>query len=442
MKHTSTATPGTQPRLRHGWGRGILLCLAGTLIPFVPLGDASTPDSAAAAVAAPQTARLLDQLGVHAWHAAGYRGRGLTVAILDTGFCGYREHLGKALPASVRVHSFRRDGNLEARDSRHGILCAEVVHTLAPDAELLLANWETEQPEQFLDAVRWARGQGARVMTCSLIMPTWSDGAGHGPVHEELTRLVGRGDRPGDVLFFASAGNIAQRHWGGAFRDAGDGWHVWAPGETGPVIDNPIHPWGGERVSVELYWSSGSYELVVRDTTTDREIGRAQTQVLSPREGVPHAVVAFMPQERHAYSARVSRLDNGSGPFHLAVLGGGLRCSRRRGSIPFPGDGHEVMAVGAVDASGRRCDYSACGPTLEQVKPDLVAQVPFPSSWRPLPFSGTSAASPQAAALAALVWSRHADWNAQAVRDTLRLAARPSPAALKWEMGQGLIHLP
>src|SRR5262249_10107179 len=162
---------------------------------------------------------------------------------------GYRAYLGKALPERVTVQSFRRDGDLEARDSRHGILCGEAVHALAPEAELLLANWEPERPERFLAAVRWARRQGARGGACPAIMPTWSDGEGHGPVHEALARILGPGDRPGDLLCFASAGNTALRHWGGPFRAGGradparGGWHEWAPGRAA----NPIRPWGGER---------------------------------------------------------------------------------------------------------------------------------------------------------------------------------------------------
>jgi subtilisin family serine protease len=383
---------------------------------------------------------VLDDLGVRAWHAAGHGGRGLKVAVLDTGFCGYQEQLGKALPSQVQVRSFRRDEDLQARDSRHGIFCAEIVHTLAPQAELLLANWEPERPDQFLDAVRWARAQGARVITCSLIMPTWSDGEGHGPIHAALARLLGGGDRPGDVLFFASAGNTAQRHWAGRFHDSGDGWHEWTHNALGPVRDNPIRPWGGDRVSVELCWQAGSYELTVRDATADRLVGRA---VGAPVDGsVPHAVVAFLPQEGHEYAARIRQLQSGSGPFHLVVLGGNLGHARMQGSIPFPGDGPEVIAVGAVDERGRRWEYSSCGPKADLVKPDLVAAVPFPSRYRSRPFAGTSAAAPQAAALAALVWSRHPDWTARTVRDTLRQAAVPAADARPWETGHGRLHTP
>src|SRR5439155_26585713 len=114
--------------------------------------------------------------------------------------------------------------------------------------------------------------QGARVISCSVIVPTWSDGEGGGPVHEALTKLLGR-----DALCFASAGNTAQRHWSGAFRDAGDGGHEWAPGHK----DNDVLPWGTDPVSVELCWPGGAdYELAVWDATTDTQVGRS-----GPRRG-------------------------------------------------------------------------------------------------------------------------------------------------------------
>src|SRR5713226_7160593 len=135
-----------------------------------------------------ERAKHLAELGVDHWHKQGVRGQKIKIALLDSGFRGYKAFLGKALPEHVATRSFRADGNLEARDSQHGILCAEVLHAVAPDAELLFANWDSDRPDEFLAAVRWARIQGARVLSCSLIMPGWSDGEGSGPVHEELSR--------------------------------------------------------------------------------------------------------------------------------------------------------------------------------------------------------------------------------------------------------------
>jgi subtilisin family serine protease len=396
------------------------------------------PTAFAASIPNPQTqtldanpsvlrARLLADMGVPEWRHKGWRGQGVKVAVLDSGFRGYKAALGEALPEQITVHSFRSDGNLEAKDSQHGILCGEVVHAIAPEAQLLFANWDAEQPEQFLEAVRWARREGARIVTCSLIMPSWSDGEGGGTVHKALAEALGK-----DVLFFACAGNTAQRHWGGSFRDGGNGLHEWAPGRT----DNLIRPWEDEKPSVELCWRPGAvYELCVQDLTAEREEGRCETRI-----GAGHccAVVKFDPEAGHTYAARVRLVSGTPGSFHLTVLGGGLEETTVRGSVSFPADGSEVITVGAEDLQGRRQEYSSCGPNGSALKPDVDAVVPFPSLWRTRPFSGTSAAAPQAAGLAALLRSAHPDWSADQARQTLLRASRRSETA---NIG-GEIHLP
>src|SRR5690242_16404105 len=63
----------------------------------------------------------LQRIGADEWHSAGVRGQGLKIAVLDSGFREYRSELGKGLPAQVTARSFRLDGNLEAKNSRHGI---------------------------------------------------------------------------------------------------------------------------------------------------------------------------------------------------------------------------------------------------------------------------------------------------------------------------------
>jgi hypothetical protein len=383
-----------------------------------------------------QRARRLARLGVDRWHRQGWRGQGVKIAILDSGFRGYRAHLGQALPARVTARSFRTDGNLEAKDSQHGILCGEVLHALAPDAELLLANWDPDRPDQYLAAARWARRQGARIISCSVIMPSWSDGEGGGPVHAEFARILGGGTGPADLLCFASAGNTAQRHWSGPFRDDGHGFHGWVPGAR----DNALTPWGGDPVSVEMCWhEDADYDLIVLDAR-----GETVSQSLA-QPGVRRfcAVARFVPQTGRTYRVRLRAAAGRPGTFHLAALGSGLEHATVRGSIPFPGDGPEVVAVGAVGADGRRVGYSSCGPNSPAPKPDLVAPVPFPSFWRPRPFSGTSAAAPQAAALAALLWSRHRTWTARRLRHALFASAHDlGPAGHDYETGYGLIGLP
>jgi hypothetical protein len=379
----------------------------------------------------------LAETGARLWQAAGYNGQGNKVAVLDSGFHGYRDYLGKGLPGQVTVKSFRFDGNLEGRDSQHGILCAEVIHALAPAAQLLLANWEPDHPEQFLEAVRWAREQGARIISCSCIMPSWSNGEGGGPNHEALAQLLGSGDRPGDLICFASAGNVAQRHWAGLFHGDGNGFHEWQPGQR----DNPLTPWGHEPVYVELCWKTdAAYDLFVFDQRTGSEVARSVSEKGKDRFS---AVVKFEPQPDQRYVCRVRLAGGQPGRFHCFALSCyGLGSATAEGSVCFPADGGRVVAVGAVDTDGRRMSYSACGAP-EQPKPDLVAAVPYviPSSGRT--FGGTSAAAPQAAGLAALWLSRHPDATAAQVRAVLRDAAADLAAPGRdSETGHGLFRLP
>jgi subtilisin family serine protease len=430
------------PLLVLGSLTAVLLSLAVTIplpVRAAPAGvaDESEPHPATAAASRPRE-QLLTQLGVDRWLAAGFRGRGVKVAILDTGFRGWRDHLGKDLPAQVATRSFRSDGRLDFRDSQHGILCGEVIHALAPDADLLFANWEPGHEDQFLAAVRWARQQGARIISTSVITPSWSDGQGGGAMHRALSELLGSGGGPNDVLCFASAGNTTDRHWTGHFTDNGDGWHRWKDKQ----IDNGLRPWGDDDVYVELYGRPGaSYELWVLDTTSGRDAGHVVS--ISHASDRLSAAVRFAPASGHSYRVRVRHVGGPAGDFHLTTTFASLDCTTPGANVCFPGDGKEVVALGAVDLERHRQTYSACGTNLPLPKPDLVAVVPFPSSWRPRPFGGTSAAAPQAAALAALYWSRHATWNAARVRQALQAAAidlnTPGP---DYETGYGLIHLP
>ena len=88
--------------------------------------------------------------------------------------------------------------------------------------------------------------------------------------------------------------------------------------------------------------------------------------------------------------------------------------------------------------------------SLQRLRPEFAAaqaRPGGPGAVRQLlaarPFGGTSAASPQAAALAALVWSRHPDWTAEHVRGSLvRAAVHTGPGRHDSETGYGRVHLP
>jgi hypothetical protein len=268
-------------------------------------------------------------------------------------------------------------------------------------------------------------------------MPCRSDGEGGGEVHQALARHLGTGNARGDLLCFASVGNTAQRHWCGQFHANSKGFHEWIAGK----FDNPLTPWGDEEVAVELCCPLGSaYEMTVYQADTDTQVARSTPSVSKERGG---AVVHFTPDPDRTYRVRVRLTRGKAGTFHCIALHSELDYATARGSICFPADGPEVIAVGAVDRDGKRAAYSACGPNSKQPKPDLVAPVPFPISWRAKAFAGTSAAAPQAAGLAALLWSRNLGWTANQVRRALEKSARDlGPVGHDLETGYGLINLP
>jgi subtilisin family serine protease len=369
-------------------------------------------------------------LGVDAWHAKGNTGRGIAVAVLDNGFHGYRDYLGAALPKQVRTKSFRDDGNFEAKESIHGLLCAECIHAIAPDAELVLANWEPDNPESFLRAVKWARQQGARIISCSMVMPGWSDGYGNGAVHRELAELLG------DALFFASVGNLAGRHWTGSFEADGANRHLWKARTT----QNLIRPWGGQAVSVELSGdASSTYHLSLHD---DLGYIVGEERPLVGHDGHGRSI-RFLPEAGRTYCVQVTLGAGAGGAFRLIVLGAELEIATSGSCMVFPGDGREVIAVGAVTAAGECIESSSTGWAAPCVKPEFVAPVPLHSAIQSVPFGGTSAAAPQAAGVAALLWASRPDDNRRAIEEILRKNSldlgTPGPDA---ETGYGLIRLP
>ena len=130
--------------------KAILLFLVALLPLFVPpTYAASIPKPTAQTVDASPSAlraRLLGDMGVPAWHTRGGAAKASRWRCWIPASAATSRLSARHCRTHVTVHSFRSDGNLEAKDSQHGILCGEVVHAIAPQAELLFANWDPEQP--------------------------------------------------------------------------------------------------------------------------------------------------------------------------------------------------------------------------------------------------------------------------------------------------------
>jgi len=146
-------------------------------------------------------------------------------------------------------------------------------------------------------------------------------------------------------------------------------------------------------------------------------------------------------------SAIVAANSQGRGGAGAVVVFSAGNTSQRSagyvGAVAYPATLSEVIAVGAIDRNGDLTDYSPEGPELDIVAPsghytnrcvgDVVStdltngtgcnDGPNGDNFYSTTFSGTSAAAPQVAAVAALVISRNSTLTASAVKSKIYQAA-------------------
>ena len=101
---------------------------------------------------------------------------------------------------------------------------AEIVHEMAPEAELYFAI--VGHTQSLYDAANWMADNGVRVINYS-VGSTYGPFDGTGSEAKIVDQMAKRG-----VLWVKSAGNEAKAHWSGTFRDEdGDGWNEFAGDE-------------------------------------------------------------------------------------------------------------------------------------------------------------------------------------------------------------------
>jgi len=343
------------------------------------------------------------------------------VCILDLGFQGYDALLGTELPSSVITRSFRADGDLYA--SAHGTACAEVVHDMAPDAELLLVNFGTDV--EYHNAVNWIVDQGIAdedqkvdIISCSVGWLNSGAGDGTGLICADVKNAYDN-----DIIWVSASGNEAQSHWEGAFRDPdsddwcnfedpGQGEDEWfmfyaVAGTTYQVALN-WDDWGtwmgsnysyseGNDYDIFLYDSGG---LVIVSSNNDQTAGAA------PEETVIDTAVSTGWRYIRIYKWYAPR----DCKLELFFWGGSdPEYSEPAGSLAIPADSPYAVAVGATDWSDDSNHlYSSRGPTEDgRIKPDLVAPSGVSgATYGDLGFSGTSASAPHVAGAFALLMGK------------------------------------
>ena len=420
-----------------------------------------------------------------AWHRMGYRGQGVKVGVIDTGFQGFSQMQGGELPRNVAARCYFDAETARAPSSRladceqapcdeiacnHGTAVAETLVDVAPEVELYIAN--PISLGDLRDAADWMAEQGVQVINMSLGWIVDGPGDGTSPLRNSPLRSVDAAVSSG-ITWANSAGNTARNVWYGTFSDPdGDDVHNFTSQDEGNTFFLPYDETspGTSRVIAFMRWddSWGGADCDL-DLHLVRSIPGLNNDVLIlSADAVQDGGADYDPFE--VLQARATRISH-EGTYYLAItkedchdepawiqlttwMADDLQHYSAGHHITNPAEGCNpgMLAVAATHWWDTEyiADYSSRGPALDgRIKPDItgvacarnttLGRRPGSACW----FGGTSQASPHVAGLAALVKQRFPDYTPEQVADYLQQNAIERETVGKDnEWGEGFAVLP
>jgi len=397
---------------------------------------AEVPEPTPPAAALKQTTLAVTSEGVAvmnapAWQAQGFTGAGVKVGVIDAEFGGWEDLLGVELPPADRTTYQAFGGTSVSADRVHGTACAEIVHDIAPDAELFLAHIRTTT--DFYAALDWLEGYGVDVVTMSLGWTGSSPGDGTGQAANAITAFVAATD----AVFATSAGNERQAHWQGQTIDGdGNGWVDFVAGDDLNELSSTMS--AGDKVGVSIVWNDWSapttdYSLHLYNLDGAEPVEVAVSDRPQSGQGwqTPTERIDYTTPDGGRFGVRIGRVEV-AGSNDLELFSSDSDVSNRvgEGSLTLPADSFDTIAVAAVNYNapyGVR-NFSSAGPTNGPggsltggvTKPDLSGYDGVSTaSYGPRNFYGTSAASPHVAGAAAVVRSAEPGFNSDETRTFL-----------------------
>ena len=368
-------------------------------------------------------------IGADAFHAAGIRGNGTKVAIIDLGFSGLAQAQARGdLPYTVVQNDLTGTG-LSGGIS-HGTAVAEIIYDIAPNADLYLIKIADEVDLDL--AVTYCLSNGIDIINHSLGWYNTNFYDGTGTIAEIAQRAVS-----GGILWVNAAGNEAESHWEGIFSDGNsDGWldqnvTFYATAGSQVVLFLTWNQWPQASTDYDLYLFDPSSNLVASST-------KHQTGTEEPTESIQVSATAS-----GIYTIRIQ--GTGSSSLELFNLYQSVSPVVAASSILAPANAPNVIAVGALGylqyTTGPIQPYSSQGPSNDgRTKPDLVAPDNVTTGTSPYTtFPGTSGAAPHVSGAAALLLSQAPGLSEFALRTQLLSQTVPMGSANVY--GNGRLNL-
>jgi hypothetical protein len=393
------------------------------------------------------------QTNVEDWHQDGFTGDGIKVGVIDIETYGWESLVGTELPDSGKMHFQRFGFGTDEPGDVHGTAVAEIVHDMAPDAEIFLARIGGTF-NNFNSAIQWMIDNDVRVIAMSISYFGISPKDGTGAYQSRIDNFVA----VADGVWAHSAGNRRQTHWrGGSVDPDGNGWVEMAPGEE--IIRFSSSSSEGDEILLSLQWNDWtavdqdySLHLFRVDGDEPVEVAAADRfQTGSPGQR-PSEWLSFTVQENGRYGVGIFRKSvTAEHDMEIFALDNGISGGVETGSITTPGDAAGAMGTAALSAGSLQLrSFSSAGPTNGpggsfeggDVTPEIAAYDGVSTASYGTPVNGTSFACPHVAGAAAVVMSAYPEWTGAQVRSFLaENAIERKPVGKDNDTGWGRLSL-
>ena len=283
------------------------------------------------------------RIGALANHSAGVKGQGVKVAIIDGGFKGADQLVGQDMPG-FWWYDHTGEG-IYAGEIVHGTACAEIVHDVAPEAELYLykvgdlLDLENAKDRAMLD--------GIDVISHSEGFLTDGFGDGRGFSCNVVNDAADNG-----ILWVTVAGNSAKSHYSGLWSDKdSNDWHNFAPGEE--LLTFKAEE--GSVIRVNLIWddwpiTDQNYDLYLyfRNSSGDWEEVAKSTNIQDSGGDPVERIDDYTVKESGIYGIAVRSLDAQPKRMRIWSTHDFIDYSDAKNSITSPADARGAMSVGAI----------------------------------------------------------------------------------------------